>query len=87
MGRASRRIGGKANGNLELTDKTFLWPSGLVHYVRDHDARLPTAFIEHALYEDERRSARRDDRAAWWRCNAHPAGLRDVLPPEADDDD
>jgi len=48
MGRSTCRIcGDPANGNLELTDGIFLWPEGLAHYVRDHDVRLPTAFVEH----------------------------------------
>ena len=73
------------NGNLELTDGTFLWPEGLAHYVRDHDVRLPTAFVEHILQQDDRLHSRRDDRAEWWRCNAHPVGLREVFPPDEED--
>lgn len=32
---------------LERTDGVYVWPSGLVHYVRDHDVRLPECFVEH----------------------------------------
>jgi hypothetical protein len=32
-------------GDCEMTDGNWLWPVGLVHYVRDHDLRLPHDFI------------------------------------------
>ena len=32
-------------GDCEMTDGTWLWPVGLVHYVSDHDLQLPTDFI------------------------------------------
>ena len=31
-----------------MTDGTWLWPVGLVHYVRDHYVRLPHEFVSHA---------------------------------------
>lgn len=87
MGRSRCRIcGDPKNGNLELTDGTFLWPEGLAHYVRDHDVRLPTAFVEHILQQDDHLSSRRDDRGQWWRRNAHLVGLREVFPPDEEDD-
>jgi hypothetical protein len=87
MGRSRCRIcGDPKNGNLELTDGTFLWPEGLAHYVQDHDVRLPTAFVEHVLQQDNRLSSRRDDRARWWQRNAHLVGLREVFPPDEEDD-
>lgn len=47
MGYSPCRICGSDNGNLELTDGTFIWPDGLVHYVRDHAIRLLEAFVGH----------------------------------------
>lgn len=83
LGRSRCRIcGDPKNGHLELTDGTFLWPEGLVHYVRDHNVRLPTAFVEHILQQDDRLHSRRDDRAEWWRRNAHLVGLHEVFPPD-----
>jgi hypothetical protein len=81
-----RICGDPKNGNLELTDGTFLWPDGLAHYVRDHDVRLPTAFVEHISRQDDDLSSRQDDRARWWRRNAHLVGLREVFPPDDEDD-
>lgn len=87
MGRSRCRIcGDPQNGNLELTDGTFLWPEGLAHYVRNHDVRLPTAFVEHILEQDDHLSNRRDDRGQWWGRNAHLVGLREVFPPDEEDD-
>ena len=31
----------------DLTDGTYVWPTGLVHYVRDHYIRLPGLFVLH----------------------------------------
>ena len=87
MGRSSCRIcGDPANGSLELTDGVFLWPEGLAHYVRDHDVRLPTAFVEHVDQQDDRQSTRRHDGAEWWRHNAHLVGLYEVFAPAPEDD-
>ena len=87
MGRSRCRICGEPKtGYLTLTDGTFLWPEGLTHYVRDHNVRLPTAFIEHIAQQDDHLSSRSDDRAQWWRRNAHRVGLREVFPPDEDDD-
>jgi hypothetical protein len=36
-------------GSTELTDGTYGWPSGLVHYVRDHQLRLPDEVVLHML--------------------------------------
>jgi hypothetical protein len=38
-----------AMGDAERTDGTWIWPSGLAHYVRAHGILLPEEFIEHAL--------------------------------------
>lgn len=36
-------------GNAELTDGKWVWPTGLSHYVRDHDVMLPDRFLRHVL--------------------------------------
>ena len=66
MGFSPCRICGEANGNMEYTDLTYVWPSGLAHYVRVHDVRLPTRFVEHATaIQDAVEMAERD--TSWWR--------------------
>ena len=32
-----------AMGRCDLTDGRFVWPDGLVHYIEQHDVRLPEA--------------------------------------------
>lgn len=59
------RICGCANGNLELTDGTYLWPEGLSHYVRDHSVRLPKEVIGHVLKWMHTESWVED--SSWWR--------------------
>jgi len=39
----------RKNGTSCLTDGTYVWPSGLSHYVREHAVRPPDDFIRHAL--------------------------------------
>jgi hypothetical protein len=34
-------------GNCDLFDGTWVWPSGLAHYVEAHNVRLPDEFVEH----------------------------------------
>lgn len=46
-GSSSCRLCGKSNGSTELTDGTWLWPSGLSHYLTAHDVRLPPRFVEY----------------------------------------
>ncbi|WP_406026197.1 hypothetical protein OH802_06445 [Nocardioides sp. NBC_00850] len=41
------RLCEKDNGSAEMTDGTYCWPEGLAHYVRQHDVRLPEAFLRH----------------------------------------
>jgi len=36
-------------GSGDLTDGTYCWPEGLVHYVQCHAVRLPDAVVEHIL--------------------------------------
>ncbi|NIM58856.1 MAG: hypothetical protein GTO16_07940 [Candidatus Aminicenantes bacterium] len=35
-------------GGKELTDGVWVWPSGLAHYVEEHDVFLPEEFVDHA---------------------------------------
>jgi hypothetical protein len=41
--------GDGAMGRAYLTDGTFVWPSGLAHYVEHHAVRLPESFVAHAV--------------------------------------
>lgn len=36
-------------GSQEFTDGEWIWPEGLLHYVRDHRVRLPEDFISKAI--------------------------------------
>ncbi|MBL9077529.1 MAG: hypothetical protein JNL08_08500 [Planctomycetes bacterium] len=36
-------------GRADLSDGTFVWPEGLVHYVTEHSVALPARFVAHAL--------------------------------------
>jgi hypothetical protein len=53
---------------LELTDRVFLWPEGLVHYVTAHNVRLPNGFVDHVrAFTDEIEDAAVDE--SWWRSS------------------
>ena len=39
-------------GSCDLTDGTFVWPEGLVHYVERHDVRLPEHFVAQVVARD-----------------------------------
>lgn len=41
------RICGCENGSHEKTDEKYVWPSGLSHYVKEHDVELPIGFYTH----------------------------------------
>lgn len=45
-GSSSCRICGCRNGSTEYTDGEYIWPSGLTHYIEDHDVLLPLEFVE-----------------------------------------
>lgn len=65
MGYSLCRFCGKNNGDLELSDGTYLWPSGLAHYVAEHGVRLPEEFVQHAEARTESlEQAERDP--TWW---------------------
>jgi hypothetical protein len=45
-GKSLCRFCGQENGSTELTDGVrFVWPDGLVHYVEEHNVRLPAEVI------------------------------------------
>ena len=69
MGYSTCRLCGKAdNGDSEYSDGTFVWPSGLAHYVESHAVRLPREFVKHAEDLTTRLEGDRDE--AWWRTAA-----------------
>ena len=39
----------RALGTCDLFDGQFIWPSGLAHYVEEHNVRLPERFVRHAV--------------------------------------
>ena len=41
LGFSGCRICGKRNGNSEFTDGRFLYPEGLIHYITEHNVRIP----------------------------------------------
>jgi hypothetical protein len=49
MGMSTCRLCDQDNGCLDLTDGVYVWPDGLVHYVRDHAVKPPQAFVDHVL--------------------------------------
>jgi hypothetical protein len=66
MGHSACRFCGMRNGYAEYTDGTYIWPSGLGHYVDEHQVRLPREFVEHAIARlNALESAEIDD--SWWR--------------------
>lgn len=36
-------------GNACITDGKFIWPEGLIHYIKEHSVWLPELFITHLL--------------------------------------
>jgi hypothetical protein len=54
LGDSVCRMCGRANGSADFKDGEYLWPEGLVHYVRDHHVRLPSAFVQHVLKKTRR---------------------------------
>lgn len=64
-----RLCGLAANGNLDLTDGTYIWPEGLAHYVLEHSVRLPDEFVQHVRAQHEKTDdVQVDD--TWWRAIA-----------------
>lgn len=48
-GSSDCRICGCVNGHEDVDDGTYVWPSGLVHYLTKHRVGLPEEFIQHCL--------------------------------------
>lgn len=46
-GSSKCRICGKRNGSYELTDGKYIWPSGYVHYIEEHDVVPSKDFLRH----------------------------------------
>ena len=69
MGHSICRLCGAANGFAEYTDGRYIWPSGLGHYVDEHNVRLPDEFVQHVverLGELEAAEVEVD----WWKSRA-----------------
>lgn len=49
LGWSKCRVCGCNNGDTDLSDGVYLWPDGLLHYVRSHHIRMPRAFIDRAV--------------------------------------
>lgn len=43
-----------AYGSADLTDGTYIYPEGLVHYIEKHNVRLPVDFINHIYGKSEK---------------------------------
>jgi hypothetical protein len=46
---AACRICGLRVGSTDKSDDTYIWPSGLAHYVEDHGVRPPPEFVMHII--------------------------------------
>jgi len=69
MGYSECRLCGQENGAGEFTDGWYVWPEGLVHYVKAHSVKLPDEFLTHALARRRQiEEAPRDE--SWWRTFA-----------------
>lgn len=65
LGYETCRICGQPNGSLELSDGSYCWPEGLLHYLHVHAVSLPREFIDHVL---SRSAALMDSEVddGWW---------------------
>jgi len=54
LGDSPCRMCGRTNGCADYSDGTYIWPQGLVHYVREHQVRLPPEFVRHVLKRTSR---------------------------------
>lgn len=48
-GRSNCRICGCLNGSKDFMDEKYVWPEGLVHYITDHNVKVPQEFIDYIL--------------------------------------
>jgi hypothetical protein len=65
-GWSSCRFCGKSNGSTELTDGVFIWPEGLVHYLKEHQVRLPRMFVQHCLTYKFDEKVLKKELENWW---------------------
>lgn len=71
MGFSKCRMCGQENGDLDLSDGHYIWPSGFAHYVREHNVRPPLTFVAHVeRVIDRLEKADRD--ATWWKSLSSP---------------
>lgn len=49
MGYSRCRICGINNGCHDMTDGSYVWPSGYAHYIEQHTVKPPPHFIAHVL--------------------------------------
>lgn len=57
FGFATCRLCGIKCGATDKSDGTFVWPSGLAHYVEEHGLRPPPDFVHHIIRYNVRRTA------------------------------
>jgi hypothetical protein len=68
-------------GCYDVTDGTYVWPEGLIHYIEEHSVWLPEEFIRHTMLNsgsdyssiDLRKVGFKD--YTWWK-NCKPIKLR-----------
>ena len=46
-GMSTCRVCNIHNGHQDITDGTYVWPSGYVHYIESHGVKPPQEFIDH----------------------------------------
>jgi hypothetical protein len=60
------------NGDLDRTDGTYVWPSGLAHYLTEHGVRLPDEFVSHVWGMIDLNEATSRDLEWWLEQRPHP---------------
>lgn len=79
------RICGCRNGSADVCDGTYVWPSGLAHYVAEHRVALPDEFVRHCLAS--RGAAQVGTRRRGWVATTRhsrvpePGGSEDAVAP------
>ena len=57
-------------GSMDQSDGTYIWPKGLIHYIKEHDVWLPSEFVEHAFSGENENNSNlinsRDIDYSWW---------------------
>ena len=48
LGYSQCRVCGKLNGSREFMNDYFIWPEGLLHYIEEHNVKIPE-LVEHVL--------------------------------------